>query len=621
MSFFSLVRIKANELFQDAVNLTKNVYQQADNLYTVASPWGQLLIVLRNLFSMTLYYIEDSITELNINTASRTNSIIGLARLAGHNSTRSISASGVMGLVYNGNKSSLISDTIIIPNFVKLKSKKNNLPYIGILGKDDIRYNIYTDTNKKSFFRVVQGFVESQTFTGTGYTLQTYECNSKEGIWIDNFFVNVYVNGERWKPVVSIYDMSYNEKCVVIKTGITSGIDIIFGNGNNGAIPELGSEILVEYIVNDGTIGQIDSIETSEFKFEDYGYDINGNELDLNVYFNLKLATPVLGGSNPEQIELTKLLAPTTSRSFVLAQTSNYELFFEKMQRFSYIKAYTEYDPSDPYIDNIIYLMVIPDISKKLISGKNYFNLPVTSFYMNEFEIFEMYRMIEESGQKILGSIPYFIQPDFQYFSLNVTLNIWKGYDEKVIKDNITRKISDYLLNFKRKDYIPKSDFIGIIETVEGVDSVNVDFISKVVEDELVKLLDREMVWDSVIDFSDEENVLIEKFYYPFLYDNDSKSLNYLDANEGETLDYFLKMKSVQLFLSKHFDSLGNIILDKNKYPVFKGGWNDRYGNYFDTNLSYERLCPINYYIYKRIEPTSNEKLNKISINQIKNLS
>ncbi len=620
MSFFNLARIKANEIFQDAVNLTKSVYQQSDNLYTPASPWGQLLVVLRNLFSMVLYYIEDSITELNINTASRNNSITGLARLAGHNATRSISASGVMGMMYNGNRSNLISDTLIIPNFVKLKCKKNNLTYIGILGKDDVRYNVNVDNNKKTFFRIVQGYVESQSFTGTGYSLQTFECNAKEGIWIDNFFVNVYVNGERWKSVDSIYDMSYNEKCVVIKTGITSGIDVIFGNINNGSVPPLGSEILVEYMINDGTIGVIDSIENVEFKFEDYGYDLEGNEIDLNTYFNIKLVTPVFGGSNPEQIELTKLLAPTTSRSYVLAQTSNYEMFFEKMQRFSYIKAYTEYDPTDPYIDNVIYLMTIPDIRKKLISGKNYFNLPISSFYLSEFEMFELYRLIEESGQKILGTIPYFIQPNFQYFSMNIKLNIWKGYDEKVIKDNITNRISEYLLSFKRKDYIPKSDLISIIENVDGVDSVDVDYISKEVEDELLKLTNRETVWNSFIDFSDEDNVLIEKYYYPFLYVSDSNSLDYTNANFGQTVDFFLNMQSVQKFIAKNFDSLGNIILEKNKYPVFKGGWSDRYGNYFDPNLSYDRLCPINYIIHKKVEPTTNEKLNKISVNQIKGI-
>lgn len=621
MAFFKLARIKANELFQDAVDFTRTVYRQTNNLFTPASPWGQLLIVLRNLFSMVLYYIEDSITELNINTASRTNSIIGLSRLTGHNPTRAITSTGIIGIEYNGNVSNISGETIIVPNFVKLRCKRNNLPYLGVFGKDDLRFNINDNKKKRSLFRIYEGYLESQTFTGTGYTLQTYEASTKEGIWIDNFFVNVYVNGQLWRKVDSIYDMGYDEPAVIVKTGMTSGIDLIFGNVSNGAVPDAGAEILVEYLITDGEIGQIDTLESTKFVFEDIGYDGNGYEVDLNSYFNIGLATPVLGGSNPEPIELTKLMSPPTSRSFVLAQTSNYELFFERMQRFSQIKVFTEYNRYDPYIDNVVYIMLIPDVRERIISGQNYFNCPLELFYISEFEMYEMYRLLEQSGQKIIGSIPYIIQPEFQFYSMDIFINIWRGYDENIIRENIINKISNYLLNLKRKDYVPKSDLIAIIETVDGVDSVDLTFISKDVEHELGILMNREKLNDSGIKFQTQDWMLLQDFYFPEIYDVErTTDLTYDSVSVEEAFQFISSIDSVKTYLNGHFDKLGNIVLEKNKYPLFRGGWSDRFGNFIEQNLDKDRLSPINIYVNKKIENSETERLNKININQIKNL-
>jgi hypothetical protein len=51
--------------------------------------------------------------------------------------------------------------------------------------------------------------------------------------------------------------MGYNQQAVMVKTGITGGIDVIFGNGVMGAIPQQGSTIIVEYAVTDGAGGNL----------------------------------------------------------------------------------------------------------------------------------------------------------------------------------------------------------------------------------------------------------------------------------------------------------------------------------------------------------------------------
>ena len=81
MSFFSKTRIKATELFFDAFQYLQRQYDQAGEVFTPASPFGQILTVVANLGELILFYIEAVATELNISRARNIESIYGLSRL------------------------------------------------------------------------------------------------------------------------------------------------------------------------------------------------------------------------------------------------------------------------------------------------------------------------------------------------------------------------------------------------------------------------------------------------------------------------------------------------------------------------------------------------------------
>ena len=121
----------------------------------------------------------------------------------------------------------------------------------------------------------------SELATAGGWIGQVYYAKSA----IDNYFVNVYVDGKRWANRDSILDMIRNEESVMVKTGQTGGIDLFFGNGYQGKIPPLGSTILVEYLLTDGEEGNIQTQTTQKaenWKFETKGYSLNSQEIDLN---------------------------------------------------------------------------------------------------------------------------------------------------------------------------------------------------------------------------------------------------------------------------------------------------------------------------------------------------
>jgi len=538
MNIFKTSRIRFAELYQDAINFLSLTYGKVGQYFTMASPMGQLLQVLLNYGRMILFYIEDSITELNIKTASRPSSVKGLSSLTGHNPSRATAARGTLTLSYNGSSINSYENTITIPNYSQISNQSNGLTYTIILSGEEVRINLNSPNNSIDV-NIIQGSLEYQQATGSGDPLQSFNFATKKGAGIDNYFVNVYVNGELWSDRSSILDMAFDEKSYMVKTGINGGIDIFFGNGYNGAVPEMGSIILVEYLVTDGDAGNIDNTSSNlknQWKFISNGYALNNETVDLNKFLNVKIKNSILFGSLEEPLYLTRLLAPKTSRSFVLANAENYIYFLRKLNMFTvidaipgfdtfqdqyaldnYNKAQTNYnlaqqaylnttatygvdskksiiekqklDAANKQVmsaintlnaqsknDNTIYLFLIPDITKRIAPGISYFDAPIDAFKLTSDEKTAILDLIEESGQRVITVDNSILEVKYPKFAINMTLILWEGTIYDTVYENILSAVSDYFLKNTRRDRIPVSDLIRIVENIEGVDSVNIRF-------------------------------------------------------------------------------------------------------------------------------------------------
>jgi len=610
------------------------VYNQTEDVFTVASPWGQILDVLSRLTQMNLFYIEDSVTELNINTAQRANSIYGLARLAGYDPQRALTASGEISIVHNGKiPSSMSGNYCLIPNFVNLRCENNGLNYVGITGSNDMKIDIFNDRSQK-FLRVLQGKFDQQTFTGTGLSLQSFEANQLNKDLVDHNNINVYVNGEKWRKYDSFIDIPKNSKGYIAKTGITSGVDIYFGNYNHGVIPDNGSTITLQYLLTDGYAGNLADSDDISFKFVDSGYDIDGNQIELNDIFNIKVQNQISFGSSSENVELTRLIAPLQSRSFVLAQTSNYRQFFEQLKKYSRINVWTETDKFDPYIDLVIFALLVPDLNILYTESQDYFNLPIKKFGIDNYEKYKIQNLIEQTGNMIMGSVLHIEDPVYNRYMINVYLNTFIGWDKQKIQDDIRIKISQYLTGFKRSDFLPKSDLIAIIEAIAGVDSVFVEFISEDVENELRTLCDSENYLTSNVPLSEEEMELLERFHEGYsYYENNTQvfevdSFIQNDLNMPESVDdlnintklrYILTLPAVQTFIKKYIDYNGDIILNKNEIPLVRGGWYDRYGRIVRDNIAINKLGPLNVYFKRENSDYLDYYQNKLLTSTLRN--
>jgi hypothetical protein len=543
MSFFSKTRIKASQLFFDAFEYLQRTYDQASEVFTPASPFGQLLTVVANLGELIFYYIEAVSTELNIFRARNIESIYGLSRLTGHDPTRGISAKGIIGLRLNNSAGNSVSgDYVQILNGAAVEIGNNSLSYFLKFDSDFIRLE---KTNKNQInVELIQGEIDIQSFTGTGLPLQSYNLVTKE--LTDHFMVTVAIDGSQWKKVDSLYDMGPHEKTFMCKTSVNGGLSIFFGNNQFGYPPPLGSIIRITYVKTRGNAGNIGG-KNLNLKFKDPGTDFLGNEVDLNNILSVNIVRNPNFGSDSEDPAFTRLIAPYQSNSFVLANPNNYIYYLSKYNFFSFINAYNTKD--DEYIndDNIIYLFLIPDINKKITSDKDYFTVPLEEFTLTPDEKTQVIDILNKSGRQVVTAEVRIEDPIIKKYVINVVIRWFEGYDKDAIGVEIRKTLNDYFINVNRRDRIPRSDLIALIENIEGVDSVNLFFISQENEEAIRNGFYNVPVFG--IDPATDQKTLIE-----------NKKIM-LAENEDPQLG---------------LDEFGDIVIGPNDLVVIRGDWRDR---------------------------------------------
>lgn len=525
-------RATIEDIALDTIQYLSNRFNQSKTVFTAASPFGQLLIVVENLTQLIFYYIEDAITELNINEATRITSIYSLAALSGHNPSRAISAVGEVSLKIKG-VTDFPSDIVIIPNLTKLKCVSNGLEYVLDLPQDEVKFSLLGGDDGTRL-QIRQGVIESQTVTAKGAPLDSFSIASPQSFFIDNFFVNVYVNGERWKRYDSILDIPINEKGFVSRTGITSGLDIVFGNLSYGKIPNQGSQILVEYLVTEGPSGNIRTDDTSSviFEFDDTGFTLNGDELNLSEYIEVTTEHSPYFGTNPEPSELTRLIAPKTSKSFALVNPDHYEIVLRRLNLFSLISVFL-----DEIDDRMLNLFLIPNITSSFSNAKDYFGADLDIFRMSEYQKAELLRYIEKSGSKLISTDVKIIDPIISRYVINTSIIAFDDVSTDIIKNDIYTSIGRYFIQNKRRNRIPKSDLIKLIEEVNGVDSVAITMVS-------------------------EKN-----------------EINAISASSPSL---------------QGLDEYNDIIISNKELPIVRGGFTDRFGNQYSEGISEESLGAVN---------------------------
>lgn len=559
-NFLSTSRIKVGEMIDDVRSYVTRVYGEVEGAFTTASPFSQLLDVISQIGRLIFFYIEDATVEQNILTAQNPESIYGLSRLAGHDSFRGAAASGELKLRLGvQGLEDIAGDALNIPANAIIECKDNGLRYTLRTSNDQFR--LEKSNSNYIFVPVIQGEYESQNLTSTGEAFQSFNVITKSTV--DHSQVRIKINSSLWTKYDSLYDMKKGTQGYLVKTGITGGLDIYFGNGSFGEIPESGSTIEVEYLKIEGAMGNLNGRADLSFEFKTEGTDSLGNTHDLNELLESEFTVAPKMGANPEDIELTKLIAPLQSHSFVLATPDNYEHFLSRYGMFSYLDAYNTTD--DGYLDddNVIYLFMLPNTLKKLQNNKDYFNLDTSEFFFTEIEKEGIRGLLEKSGRQMVTTEIKIVDPKPQYFRMDIKVRYFEGYTKANLATEIRSKVAEYLINITRRDRLPKSDIVAIVENIDGIDSVNVKFTSE--KEETARRLGYYI--SETVTVTPSTPVLTE-------IGNGKQKMVFFKRNVTTTQVNFEPGAALPENVI-NLDSFGDIILEKEEVALFRGGWLD----------------------------------------------
>ena len=496
-----------------------------------------------------------------------------------------------------------------------MKNIKNDLDYILDLNANDLTFTLSNQT--PIILNIIQGLWKQIKFTGTGEKNQSYIVPAQTGKDIDNYRFKLYVNSELWEQKKHKHDMLQNEKAYVAYTSFSGGVDIIFGNGDEGMIPPIGSEIIFEFLLTDGQIGNIVDSEINNFKFIDLPKTFYGDDIDTEDFFDIDINTNITFGTNGDSVEYIKSVMPYVSANFVLASPDQYSFFLRRLGLFSTIDIFTS-KRNDPNLinniyklakkntdllnkintidntdslkqlvqqnlneiillrksllteggDNLVNIFLIPDI--RIYYGKdkdvNYFNINVDKFILNSDEKQRILNYLSTEGIQIITNEVKILDPVLKKYVINITTRIYDDAIEDNIINNIIDTTSNYFIEQQRRDRIPPSDIIRLLDGIDGIDSVDLEFVSQANEE-----------------YHKEYIIKAEEF----------KNRNKRQAEPHEII-----MSDGKKYNSENIigldNILGDILIEKNELPIIRGGFSNRYNNYYNIEPGNGQFSSIN---------------------------
>lgn len=560
MAVVNFSSISFSGIKQEIERYLREEHNKAGLLFSPASPYGQILSILENIHQLSILYLKNAINQFDLSDPNSNNPRIirNAAIFAGHNPGRAISATGTLKLTLKSDvsvDSDIPGNRLTFINRSLIKNDTNSLDYSINIGSETITHKI--TPNYSFFLPIIQGKWTRKIFTADGEPLQSISLNEIGSKGIENFNIEVLVNGESWSIKKHIWEMIPDEKACVVRTGFNGGIDIIFGNGGFGFVPQIGNPIEVNYLITDGSNGNIFRRTRNDWSFISDIIDGNGDIIDPSEIFNIDIYTDINFGADEENILFTKNILPISSNNFVLGLPQQYAYEIKKLGVFSHVNAYEK--------SNTIFIVATPNIRLFKNQNADYFTIDIKAFELDRYEKSKIDKYLKTNGNLQLTRKYRIDSPTLSYYVMNVFVINYSDTTDDSINAEILDKISEYFLDLKRIDRIPKLDLIKELSTINGIHSVDIQFICKKNED------------------YHRENISI------ISNKNQTFNSNYsTDISVSRTSSYNPKevigLDSV----------LGDIIFEPNELVIIRGGWYDRNNIYYSSDIDGNQMKSVN---------------------------
>lgn len=537
MRIFNLIQTKYNQIDTAVKNYLSKTLNNYNTSYGNNTIFGQLINVLNGVVQNMMLYIEDSLVEQNKYTAQRKKSIYGLAALSGYNPCLGKAAGVQLIVKFQLNNSRNLN--AIINNHTSLTCTQNGLLYNMVLPQDAIVLSIDKD-NSARYIYAVQGRFETQKFISTGGKYYTQNFKFLGNLDVD--YLQVKINNKTWSKVESVYDMNPEGEQWTYKISPVGGIDLVFGNGRFGKVLKDGDVIDIQYLLHDGSAGNVDVNTQTYFVFNDNLMDVNGKEFDGNSIFEVTFATDdaVTAGSDSESIDQVRQMIGLNSRSLVLASPENYKNELNKFSFCGYNRTWTE--PGSMVVNSLVirnYKLIIDD-------NKTYFDLKEEDFRLTPTQKSSLVNYIENSGNQLAGISYSIIDPVICKYAMYIYLKMKTlSYDKNYINSQVRKLIADFFSDIQSDIFIPKSDIVHLLKTnIQEIDGVDVYILSEMNETAI-----------------QTGSYINTKYTYDPSLNIYNKTTEKVDLYPGENPNIGL-------------DNHGNIYLQSDEqFPVLMGGW------------------------------------------------
>lgn len=441
--------------------------------YTHTQIFGVIFDGIKGIMQNMMFYIEDALTEQNIFTAIREKSVYSLAKVSGYEAYYGAAACGTLiARTQMNNGLTSKSSKIYIQDKSKIINKNSGVTY-----SISLPTNYYIiDLSKPLMsheFKIIQGTYSRSTAVAKGYNLETVHVFNTQ--LFDREYIEVKVNGETWKEVGTLYDMTEDGHEYILSIGYENGFDIIFGDGVYGKKLMEGDTITIDYLIHSGSNGNILSSDAYEFMFDTYGNDSLGNSINLNDYISLTLSNCVSGGNDSDSIQFIRDMVGANSRSLVLVSEENFRLFFKRFSFVGYSSCWAE--PNSMFIN----ATCLSNVKTKIKDIEDYYSMNISDMLLSSQEKEMIENTLENSKKSFAGLTLRFQDPIIRQYAFICYVKVDNVYNKDTAMNSIRKVLGEYFLNIENDTlFIAKSELISLlVNEIECIKAVDLDIISE----------------------------------------------------------------------------------------------------------------------------------------------
>lgn len=474
MKLFNVIQTSFENFDKTIKSYLTKALGEAGQQYSGSQIYGVIFEGIKNVMQNAMFYIEDALTEQNIETAFRKSSIYSLAKLSGYDAYYGSAATGLINCEISlTNVNNVGTSKVYIKNGSSIINHNTGIKYLIMLPTDYIVIDL-TKPLVTTQFKIVQGNWGTTAYVSNGEPLETMHITT-QGLY-DRDYIEVTVDGEKYSPAPCLYDMTKDSKEFVVTTGYNNELDIMFGNGTYGRQIKSGQTVIIRYLKHSGQMGNILIDEDVDFDFSDSVYDANGQVIKDVNFLNLYLGSSISGGSQSDTVSNIREMIGYNSRSLVLASENNFRQF---LSRFSFIGQSNIWSDSNTLDINIV---CVKNYKDKLKTAEEIFNAPTNlqNLYLDNNQKRMVIDTINNSNKTFAGIQIKFSEPIVYKYSVVLYVKLKDKYDKESIREHISTVIANYFLKLSpNTSYISKSEIIKkLVDEVPYIESVDLMFVS-----------------------------------------------------------------------------------------------------------------------------------------------